>query len=32
MGVHQSVHSAIKVARFVSDAIRGQGGVCYDAR
>jgi len=32
MGVHQSVHSAIKVARCLSGGIRGQGGVCYDAR
>ena len=32
MGVHQSVHSAIKVARCLSDRIRSQAGVCYDAR
>jgi prolycopene isomerase len=32
MGVHQSVHSAIKVARSVSDGIRGQAGFCYDPR
>ena len=32
MGVHQSVHPAIEVTRSLSDRIRGQGGVCYDAR
>ena len=31
MGAHQSVHSAIKVARCPSDRIRSQAGVCYDA-